>query len=92
MLISDYADVFSTLLAVKAPGYEPGYDLQRIAIQDVLPQFAVQGQSKQEQGEPARQTSSPESAPYVFLARDRLGPMARQPLPSFGTAGVEPLK
>ena len=46
MLISDYADSFSTLLAVKGPGHEPGYDLRRIAIQDILPELAVQGQSK----------------------------------------------
>jgi hypothetical protein len=91
MLLSDYADSFSTLLAVKAPGFEPGYDLRRIAIQDVLPWLAVQAQSKQGQGGSAGLTSRPESAPYVFLERDGPGPMARQPLPSFGAAAVEPL-
>ena len=85
MLISDYADLFSTLLAVKAPGYEPGYDLRRIAIQDILPQLAVQGQSRaEEQGEPARLTSQPGVGALRLPGRRRPGPMARQPLPSFG--------
>ena len=93
MLISDYADAFSTLLAVKAPGYEPGYDLRWMAIQDILPQLAIQRPRRQmAQGGPARLTSSPESAPYVFLERDGPEPMDKQRLPSFGDAGVEPLK
>jgi hypothetical protein len=92
MLISDYADAFSTLLAVKAPGHEPGYDLRWMAIQDVLPQLAIQGPPRQmAQGEPAPLTSSPEAAPYVFLERDGAEPMDQQPLPSFGDAGVGPL-
>jgi hypothetical protein len=93
MLISDYADSFSTLLAVKAPGYEPGYDLRPVAIQDVLPQLALQSRPRQmAQGGPARLTPSPESPPYVFLQGDGAGPMKRQPLPDFDAPGVAPLK
>jgi hypothetical protein len=86
MASSDYADAFSTLLAIKAPGYEPGYDLRWIAIQDFLPQLAIRGGPGPKQGEPARLPSSSEQRPYVFLKRDGPGPMLRQPLPSFGNA------
>jgi hypothetical protein len=88
ILVSDYADAYSTLLAVKAPGYEPGYDLRWIAIQDLLPQLVTQGQPRQmAQGEPARLLSGLEPLPYVFLNRD--GPrleLVKQPLPTFGDA------
>lgn len=88
MLLSDYADAFSTLLAVKGPGYEPGYDLRWIAIQDVLPQLAIQGQPRQMAQEgSARLMPISDPAPYVFLEGDGPGPMVKQPLPSFGDAG-----
>jgi hypothetical protein len=76
MLISDYADAFSTLLAIKAPGHQPGYDLQWVAIQEVLP-WLTGGQS-------ARPISGSESLPYVFLRGDGPGGLVKQPLPSFG--------
>ena len=88
MLVSDYADAYSTLLAVKAPGYEPGYDLRWIAIQDFLPRLITQGRSRQVgRGEPARLAPGSEP-PYVFLNRD--GPrrrLVKQPLPTFEDAG-----
>jgi hypothetical protein len=88
MLVSDYADAFSTLLAVKAPGYEPGYDLRWVAIQDLIPKLAIRGQPRQmAEGESERLTSSSEQPPYVFLEGDGSGRMVRQPLPSFGDAG-----
>lgn len=88
MLVSDYADAFSTLLAVKAPGYEPGYDLRWIAIQDFLPQLATQGQPRpMVRGDAARLTSYSDQQPYVLLEGDGSGQMAKQPLPSFGDAG-----
>jgi hypothetical protein len=90
MLVSDYVDAFSTLLAVKSPGYEPGYDLRWLAIQDVLPQLAIQGSAQIALSGPARLKSGQESTPYVFLERDGLEPMQKQPLPSFGDTGVAP--
>jgi hypothetical protein len=87
MLVSDYADAFSTLLAVKAPGYEPGYDLRWIAIQDFLPEFAIQGRPRQTaQEDSARLASSSDQLPYVFLGAGPGAPMVKQPLPSFGDA------
>jgi hypothetical protein len=87
MVISDYADAFSTLLAVRAPGYEPGYDLRWVAIQDLLPQLAFQDGLGPAKEQPARPTSSTGSPPYVFLESNGPGPMVKQPLPSFGDGG-----
>jgi hypothetical protein len=89
MLVSDYADAFSTLLAVKAPGYEPGYDLRWIAIQNLLPELAMRGRPRQTAQEgPAHLTSSSDQLPYVFLeGAGRGAPMVKQPLPSFGGTG-----
>ena len=36
LLPSDYANSFSTLFAVKAPGVEAAYDTRTVAIQDLL--------------------------------------------------------
>jgi hypothetical protein len=88
MQVSDYADAFSTLLAVKAPGYEPGYDLRWIAIQDFLPELATQGRPRQTaQKGSAHPTASSGQRPYVFLeGDDPEEPMVKQPLPAFGVA------
>jgi hypothetical protein len=88
MQVSDYADAFSTLLAIKAPGYEPGYDLRWIAIQDLLPELATQGRPRQiAQEGSAHLRSSSDQRPYVFLEGDDLEePMVKQPLPGFGVA------
>jgi hypothetical protein len=88
MVISDYADAFSTLLAVSAPGYEPGYDLHWVAIQELLPQLAFKDGLGLAQEQPARPTPSTGSPPYVFLESNGPGPMVKQPLPSFGDAAL----
>jgi hypothetical protein len=87
MLVADYADAFSTLLAVKAPGYEPGYDLRWIAIQDLLPDLAIQGRPRQmAPGQSDHPALGSEQLPYVFLEGGSPGRMLKQPLPNFGDA------
>jgi hypothetical protein len=82
LLASDYADAFSTLLAVKAPGVESGYDLGWISIHDLLPQLAIPDPAV-----PMAQEASMSSAgrsPYVYLEKDGSPRMLKQPLPRFG--------
>jgi hypothetical protein len=82
LLVSDYADAFSTLLAVKAPGYEPGYDLQWISIHDLLPRLAMPGAAVPMAHEASM--SSADRSPYVYLEKDGSPRMVKQPLPRFG--------
>jgi hypothetical protein len=82
LLSSDYADSFSTLFAVKAPGVEPAYDTRTVAIQDLLPAVAS--------GQPLDRLPASETDPYVLLeTQPRVvfedgTDMVRQPMPEFG--------
>jgi hypothetical protein len=86
LLVSDYADAFSTLLAVKAPGVEPGYDLRSISIHDLLPQLAMPSRPTAQQAS-ARLTSSADEVPFVYLEQEGSLRMVKQPLPRFGDQG-----
>jgi hypothetical protein len=87
LLVSDYADAFSTLLAVKAPGYEPGYDLRWISVQDLLPQLATPGEALPTAQEASARPTSSDQLPYVYLEQDDSPRMVKQPLPRFGDPG-----
>ena len=78
---SDYVDSFSTLLAVKAPGLEPKYDEQMVAIQDAL--AAVP------HDRPLDQLSGRDKKPYVLLRNLEGVEMIRRPMPEFGDIRVE---
>jgi hypothetical protein len=85
LLVSDYADAFSTLLAVKAPGVEPGYDLGWLSIHDLLPQLAMPaGPRPVAQRASAGLMSSADEQPYVYLEKEDTPRMVKQPLPLFG--------
>jgi hypothetical protein len=74
LLISDYADWFSTLFAVKSPGQEATYDTRMVAIQDLLLPIA--------QEQPLDRIPVPNTEPYVLLENG--DSMLRQPMPEFG--------
>jgi hypothetical protein len=85
--VSDYADAFSTLLAVKAPGKEPGYDRRWISIHDLLPQLAIPGRALPMAQEASARLTSSDQLPYVYLEQDDSPQMVKQPLPRFGDPG-----
>jgi hypothetical protein len=85
LLVSDYADAFSTLLAVKAPGVDPGYDLGWISIHDLLPRLAIPGPAVPMAEEAS--ISSAHRPPFVYLEEDGSPRMVKRPLPRFGDPG-----
>jgi hypothetical protein len=78
--ISDYADSFSTLFAVKSPAQEATYDTRMVAIQDLLLPIA--------QEQPLDRIPVPSTEPYVLLENG--DSMVRQPMPEFGDAEPGP--
>ena len=77
----DYVNSFSTLLAVKAPGLEPKYDEQMVAIQDALAAVA--------HDQPLGQLSGRDKKPYVLLRNLEGVEMIRRPMPEFGATRAE---
>jgi hypothetical protein len=73
---ADYVDTFSTLFAVKAPGFPAGYDRQIAAVPELLAEVVGK-----EAGDDHTQTKQ---VPYVFLKGDPGKPMLPRPLPVFG--------
>jgi arylsulfatase A-like enzyme len=86
--VSDYADAFSTLLAVKAPGKEPGYDRRWISIHDLLPQLAIPRRALPMAQEASARLTSSDQLPYVYLEQDDSPQMVKRPLPRFGDPAV----
>ena len=73
---ADYVDTFSTLFAVKGPGFPAGYDRRIAAVQELLAEVVGR-----QAGDGPTQTKQ---VPYVFLKGDPGKPMLRRPLPVFG--------
>ena len=76
---ADYVDTFSTLFAVREPGFPAGYDRRMAAVQELLGEVV------------GRQVgdghTQPREIPYIFLKGDPGKPMLRRPLPVFGDGG-----
>ena len=75
----DYVDSFSTLFAVKAPGFAPGYDPRQLPAEAILASVLA-GDSVA-----AERTAGPAD---VFLAAGPRAPLVRRPMPPFGPAGT----
>jgi hypothetical protein len=73
---ADYVDTFSTLFAVKGPGFPAGYDRRIAAVPELLAEVVGR-----EAGDDHTQTKQ---IPYVFLKGDPGKPMLPRPLPVFG--------
>jgi hypothetical protein len=73
----DYVDAFSTLFAVKAPEYEPGYDLRLLPIDELFAGIILSG------AHPER----PDVAhhPFVYLKSEANRPMEHRPMVNFGS-------
>ena len=83
LALSDYADSFSTMFAVRAPGIEPGYDLRMAPITCLLRTLV---QSDFRSTSEIESCSSPNT---VFFATGGQGPTPK-PLPDFSTDAVTP--
>lgn len=72
----DYVDAFSTLFAVKAPEYEPGYDVRFLPINELFADVVLYGVHREKPGLAA--------PPFVFLRSEANRPMKQQPMANFG--------
>jgi hypothetical protein len=72
----DYVDSFSTLFAVKAPGFAPGYDPRQLPAEAILASVLA--------GDPA--AAQAPGATEVFLAAGPRARMVPRPMPPFGSA------
>jgi hypothetical protein len=71
----DYVDSFSTLFAVKAPGFTPGYDPRQLPAEAILASVLA--------GDPAAAERA-SGASEVFLAAGPRARLVRRPMPRFG--------
>jgi len=73
----DYVDSFSTLFAVKAPGFAPGYDARQLPAEAILSSVLA--------GDP-KAADRAAGASEVFLAAGPRARLVRRPMPPFGPA------